>query len=276
MQCIRCLLLLLLANTLCITGADPWVLEQGQQSLSSVYVYEQFDEVWIKGDDIHMDFAKVKQQTFYLRYARGLTDHLSLELSSGYTKTQMRGKSKKFGGLADSKLGLNWQLLNEYQDQPLTLSIRLTGTLRGNYDRASAGNPHSPGDKASSLGTSLHLAKTIGQYLSVVAQAGYQKRYNQAPDREIYQLGLIASLTPRWSMSARYQVQNSRGNLDIKGPGFDPSRFHQVEEDQQGYTVDSSFELAAGNSIYCGLAAVTDGRNTGESEIFFIGYGFSF
>lgn len=261
---------------LSVARADPWVLEQGQQSLSTYYVYEQFDEVWIKGDDIHMDFAKVKQQTFYLRYARGLTDKLSLELSGGYTKTQMRGKSNKFSGLADSELALNWQLINEYQGRPLTLSLRFAGNLKGSYARSSAGSPFSPGDKASSIGLSLNVAKTLGQYLSVVAEAGYQKRYDQAPDRELYQLGVVASLTPRWSMSARYQMQNSRGNLDIKGVGFNPSRFHEVEEDTQGYSVDSSFEFAAGSSLYCGLAAVTDGRNTGASEVFFIGYGYSF
>lgn len=254
--------------------ADPWVYEQGEQSFSVIYVGETFDQVWIMGD-VSMDFADVDQRTVWVQYSRGLTDTVTLDVSAGFTESTMAGNAKEYSGLADSKVGINWQLYNEYQGFPVTLSVSFAATLRGTYDRSSAGQPHGPGDKANALETSVSVAKGFGR-IAAVGEFGYRARFNDVPDEIFYSIGLTGSITPSLSLGARYRVMDSRGDLDIMGTGFTPDRFHETEEDYDGYSIDATWSFGYGHSINAGIASVLEGTNTGNSDIYYVGYSHSF
>ncbi|MBV1879160.1 MAG: hypothetical protein KUG79_16080 [Pseudomonadales bacterium] len=273
----KTILLLLFALIISIqqSSADPWVLEQGQQSFSVLYVTETFDEIWIKGDELHIDFPDVDQQTYWLQYSYGFTDSLTLEVGTGRTRSEMDGKQKKFSGRADSQVTLSWQVFNEYQGSPVTLAVHFGATLHGSYDRSSAGNPHSPGNRANGVETSVSIAKAINNYIAFSTEIGYRHRYQDVPEEIFYRFGILSSITPTLAMSLRYRHVDSRSHLDIMGPGFSPDRFHETEEDISGLSLDANWQLGQGHSLFLGTARVLDGKNTGESEIYFFGYSFT-
>ena len=257
-------------------AADPWVHERGEQSFSVFFVAENFDDIWIKGDDVNMDFADVDQTTLFLQYTRGLTELITLELSTGLTRSKMKTNDKKYDGLTDSTVGINWQLLNEYHGSPVTLSVSFAATLKGTYDRSSAGQPHSPGDKADALEASVNLAKALGHRLVLVVDIGYRDRYNGVPDDIFYSLGLTGNVLPSLILGARYRVVDSRGNLDIGGPGFTPDFFHETEEDIDSFSIDATWSFGYGHSVNLGFATVIKGTNTGNSDIYFLGDSYNF
>jgi hypothetical protein len=255
--------------------ADPWVYEPGEQSLTVFYVSESFDDIWIMGDDVHnTDFPQVDQTTLWVQYNRGLTHNITLNATAGFTQSEWAGSDYEYDGLADSKVGINWQLMNEYQGSPVTLSVAFAGTIKGTYERSAPGRPHGSGDKANALESSVSVARSLGRIVTV-GEFGYRARFNDVPDEFFYSVGLMGSVTPSLSLGGRYQGVDSRGDLDIGGVGF-TGNFHETAEDYDGFSFDATWNFGFGHSVNAGVAGVLSGKNTGNSDVYFLGYSYGF
>ena len=69
---------------------------------------------------------------------------------------------------------------------------------------------------------------------------------------------------------------DSKGNLDIGGPGFSPARFPEVEEDFKLWTVGASATITGSASVNLTYGEKFDGRNTAKSNVIRMGVGYAF
>lgn len=249
---------------------SPWVLEQGQQSYSFIYVAESFTEKWL--GDVSSPIAEISQQTAWVNIAYGLTDNLQLSLNTGYTQSEFDASAMDFSGRADSRLGLKYMFMDEFQGKSLSASVEAAAIVRGSYERSSAGNPHSPGDRANGFELSAPVAKFFGSVL-VSGQLGYRFRSDDVPDQIFYSAAVGTNIKPVF-LQLRYLAEDSRDGLDVGQPPFTPNDFHLTEEDREVLELGAYVDVGRNVMLYFGIAEVLYGRNTGDSSIFYLGVNF--
>lgn len=257
-----------LANIAYLSHAEmPYVLEKGQKSYTLMHVSESFDSKWLGG--VKSPIAQISQQTTWLGMAYGLTDRLQLQFDTGYTQSKFDASDVRFSGVGDSRVGLKYFLLNEATGKPISLAIKSTAIIKGRYERSFAGNPHSPGDKANGLEMSFPFSRNVGA-LTLMGDVGYRVRADDVPDDAFYSFGLGWHIK-RVFIQTRFQKQDGQGGLDIGVAPFTPNDFHRTEEDRSIVDVGLSYDTPYGFALFTGLGGVISGRNTGDSNIYYLG-----
>jgi len=271
-----CLFSSTLIASLCVHAETPWNYAEGEQSISISFVDDRFDRVW--EGETEAPIAQVLQQNVWLGYTIGITEDISLSAKTGYTKTSKSDISKTFEGFSDSSISLKYQLLNEFIDDSIaSVSINITGILKGSYERAFAGNPHAPGNKSNGGEISFQVGKFLKDDIAIYMDLGYKKLIDDVPDDILISTGIYYSLNKTLDFNLLYGVKRALDGTDIKDPstGFDPNFFHQTKENRNWIELSLSYTFIPANTINFGGAQVLSGQNTGKSRIFFIGYQYS-
>lgn len=253
-------------------AASPWIIDPGRYSLSATTVFESFEDFYRGPEEVPFPKEEASQQTLWLGYERGIAENWQIGLTTGYVESDAKApNSETFYGLADTKLSFKYMFLDEHgNDGPFSMSVQVGAIFAGNYDRSRANQPHAPGDKADGLEVVFPMSKKLGSvYLN--ADIGYRWRNNDVPDDIFGSIGLGVPFTNRFMGTLKVAEENGRDGLDIAGPGFTPTRFHQTQEDRTYVEIGSYFIINARFSLYGGLAQVIDGRNTGKSDIGYLG-----
>ena len=251
------------------SGQSAYVPLEGRFTLSGSYVFETFDEFW-RGrkktrlpDDIH-------QHTVSVGLEYGLFDDVALDLTLGYTRSSF-GSADDIDGLNDTSLGVRWRIFDEFRSDLSylpTLTVRLGGIIEGSYDTITTGPPHSPGDGASGVETSLLFGKVFGATdMSVSGDVGYRHRDSNVPDDFFVSVGLDKIFFEYILAGFHYRHTQGLSGIDIGSPGFDPSRFPEVKEISDNVQAELGYIGARGQ--YFGLIAAWTiaGRNTGKKLI---------
>ncbi len=250
-------------------AATTWLLEEGEYSLSTSYVDQAFSGFW-KGDE-KVPFEEIAQTTASIGASYGLSDSIQLSLMTGYTSSKKADVPEfDYTGRADSKLSIKYALSNEYTGSPITTAINLDLIIKGNYGRGSPGLPHSPGDEANGVALSLPMSRIFNR-LNVVGEIGYRARFDDVPDDIFYNLGIGMMLGQRVYFQGRYLVNDAKEGLNIGADNFTQNEFHKTEEDYELIEITLSIPFADRYTVFFGLADVLSGKNTGDSDIMFLG-----
>jgi len=255
---------------------SPWMYAEGEQSFSITFVDDRFDNVW--EGDVEAPIAEVTQNNIWLTHLYGLYDDVAIESKVGYTYTSWDKNDSEFDGFSDSFFSLKYQLLNEFVDNSIaSLSIKITGILKGTYERASKGNPHAPGNKANGSEISLQFGKFLQENVALYADLGYRKLFDGVPDDILASAGLYYSINSKLGINGQYSLKSALTGTDIKDPqsGFDPDFFHLTKERRQWIELSTSYSLLPAHNISLGWAQVVNGRNTGKSRILYLTYQYS-
>ncbi len=242
---------------------------EGRFSLSGSYIFETFDEFWAGRkkmdlpDDIH-------QHTVSVGLEYGLLNDVALDLTLGYTRTSFSG-TDDIDGLNDTTLGVRWRMFDEFRSDSSyipTLTLRLGGIIEGSYDTITTGPPHSPGDGASGVETSLLFGKVFGATnTGVSGDIGYRYRDSNVPDDFFVSVGLDTILFEYILTGFRYRHTQGLSGIDIGSPGFDPSRFPEVKEISDNIQAELGYVGARGQYFGFIAAWTIAGRNTGKKLI---------
>ncbi|OUS25609.1 hypothetical protein A9Q99_20710 [Gammaproteobacteria bacterium 45_16_T64] len=258
---------LLTFSTVC-EARGPWVLDDGQSAIFLTWVSESFDNKWLGLERSEID--EISQNTYWLQYRYGYGDNIEISLTSGYTESEKDNAEKKFHGRADSRLGAKFQILDEYADDSFSLSVEGALIYKGSYDRSSPGNPHSPGDKGNGIEMAFPFAKILGPVV-IYGDIGYRWRRDDVPHDLFYSLAVGAGVTDNVSLSLQYSVVDGRKGHDIGDETHNGYNFHRSEEDRDIMEASVSWAATRQISIFAGYADVISGRNTGDSDIYYLG-----
>ena len=273
---ISTLFLLLCQNSVAET---PWMGEEGDQTFSTSFVYEEFVDFW-KGKNKAKLKSDISQWTVWLNYNYNLTDELAFSITSGYTNTHFAPSSRgDLSGITDTKFSIKYLLNDEFADGflPLTVTAQAGAIIAGTYPLASPGNPHSPGDGAHGLETSLLVGKMFDFGLSIYGEVGYRWRESDVPNDLFFSVGSSYQVLPDWSVSARYINIEGQSGLDIGVPPFNKvDGFPKLKEVVRAMEYGVNWNISYDHSLGFNYAHVLDGRNTGQSDIFSATYSFRF
>lgn len=221
--------------------------------------------------------AELEQDAVTLSLSYGISERLAADLTIGYANSKfpvVPGLAPDGGtdGLSDVKLGLRFKVLDELDGAPLTATIGAAAIIDGGY---TTGALSAIGDGGSGGQFALALGKQIGP-LSLSTDIGYRTKSNNVPDELFGSVQASFAVTNGISLYGGLAFVDSKGNLDIGGPGFSPARFPEVEEDYKLWTVGASAAVTGSTSVNLTYGEKFDGRNTAKSNVIRLGVGYAF
>lgn len=248
-------------------GDSPWLPIPGQFSLGINHTQQSGDSAYIGGMKLPISgitggaASKYKRTSTQLRVDYGIADAFSIDATIGQGKVKV-GAADNDSGLLDSVIGLNWRVLDEYENASLpTLTLRGAAILKGDYDGARLA---ALGNDQNGVELSAIVGKQIGAF-SLWAQLGVQNRSGAVPNATIAELGARARFGA-FSVSGGYASKKYSGNLDIGGPGFTPARFQEVRAERELAKLGFGYAIAGNQGLALNLAKVIDGRNTVKDD----------
>ena len=252
----------------------PWQYIEGQGAIGIAFVEDSYERAWIQGSAAFATLD-VNQKNTWIWAQYGLRDNLTVSAQIGYTESSNAATTYEYFGLADSRIDLQYQIINEWENSPVTANIKTALIIAGNYERAAGGRPHSPGDKGDGFEIGAQVGRFVHPNLSLWSDAGYRIMSDDVPDSTFFSLGGSAYYSI-FNFDIAWKTKKSRGGLDIALPGFSPDLFHEVNEQREWTEWNIGVTPIEQFSLGLTYAKVLTGRNTSDSEIYSVALGYSF
>lgn len=261
-------------------GQSPWLPIPGQFAIGISQTEQSATDAYIGSNRLPLSAitsgaaSKFNQSTTQLRLSYGLGDAVSLDAQVGRARVRA-GAADSDSGRADSTLGINWRVLDEFE-QPAwpTVTLRAAAILKGSYrgDRLAA-----LGNAADGYELALSLGKQITPSFALWAGLGVEDRNQGVPNNTVAEIHARLRLASTWSVGLGVSESRYGGNLDIGGPGFSPARFQQIKAERTLVKASLGWAPAGNQGVSLGLAKVTGGRNTTKDDsIVSLAYTFAF
>ncbi len=260
-----------------VLAASPWLPEPGGMTLSISYLSESFDEFYRADQDQQLP-ADIEQTTLRFAFEYGLSDLVSLGFKTGFTETHFAPASRgDFSGVDDSEIDIRWRFVDEYLSEKAmpTITLRLAAIIAGNYEASSAGNPHSPGDGESGYSASIIVGKVLHSW-SLLGELGYRDRASPVPSEVFLNIGAYYTFSQNFAAGISYFNESANEGLDIGGPGFDASRFPELQEEKEIVSLSASYFINNRSSMGIDVAQTIDGENTGQKDILVVRYSYTY
>jgi hypothetical protein len=219
----------------------------------------------------------LKLTTVALDGSYGVTDKLSFDVRIGYAKSKFTvdpGLAPQGGldGLTDIMIGARYKIIDEVDGGPFTATLGVAAIIDGGYR---TGAITAIGDGGSGGQVALAFGKQLGP-VSYTSSIGYRTRDNNVPDEIFGGSRLSVAFADRFSVFGGLSFTDSKGGLDVGGPGFTPARFPELEEDYKLWNIGAAVSFTDSLSLNASYGQKFDGRNTARSNFFRVGLGFSF
>jgi hypothetical protein len=219
----------------------------------------------------------LKLTTVALDGSYGVTDKLAVDVRIGYAKSKFTvdpGLAPQGGldGLTDIMIGARYKLIDEVDGGPFTATLGVAAIIDGGYR---TGAITAIGDGGSGGQVALAFGKQLGP-VSYTSSIGYRTRGNAVPDEIFGGSQLALAFADRFSVFGGLSFTDSKGGLDVGGPGFSPARFPELEEDYKLWNVGGAVSFTDKLSLNAAYGKKFDGKNTARSDFFKVGLGFSF
>ena len=265
--------LLLLSPLTVLANDNPWLITPGDSHIQTSYIYQSNDEFYL-GQDKNTLPDDLTQHSAIIQFSHGLSDNLAIDISTGYSSAEFEPQDDD-SGIIDSKIGLSWRFHDEFIEDGLwpSAAVRVGAIIAGDYE---TGQIYSIGDGADAVEASLNLGRVFNSYFALSGNVGLRFREDDVPNERFLNLNSHFTVTPTLSLSAGYHLVDSRGNLDIGGPGFSPDRFPETEEDSEVITLGANVAIDSSISLGVTYGEVIDGRNTLDAQIISASVGISF
>jgi hypothetical protein len=257
-------------------AGSPWLPATGEHQAGLSYILQQADDFYPGSAEAALP-TELELQTFQVDYAYGINDRLALDLSFGWAESDFLvdpGLAPDGGldGLTDARVGLRWLAFDQYDGRSFTLALSAAALIAGDYD---TGAITAIGDGEDGFELSLLTGRSWESGFTWQGEIGFRQRGGAVPNEWYFRRTLGYTINDRWSARVGWQTVDSRGDLDIGGPGFSPARFPEVEEDYDQWTVGLSVALGERVVAAIDYGRKFDGRNTARSDVLVAGLGFS-
>jgi hypothetical protein len=248
-----------------------WLPAPGSGNVSLSYVEQEADRFYIGESEMSLPFGTIKNKTFTLGAQFGLTDALALDAKlPSARRTSGLGKDS---GIGDARLGITYRFVDEFETRGApSVGLRLGAIIKGNYETQ---RPDSIGDGTSGVEASILIGKKLGP-VGLSAELGVRDRNKGVPNETFFNVSANFAIGGGFAANVGFSDTRSSGNLDIGGPGFDPSKFQQVKEERQIVSAGVSYAVTRGISLSGNVGRVIDGRNTQKADIYGVGVAFDF
>ena len=262
-------------------NGSPWLPTPGTGNLALSYVYQSADRFYrVTGNRPTPGGGEdLIQKTLWLQGSYGISDAVAVDLRIGHAKSEFTtgpgipAVRNSHDGLADINAGITWRMVDEAITGTPSIAVRVGAIIDGGY---STGYINSLGDGGSGAEASVLVGKFLTDRMALSGEFGYRTRGNGIPDNTFLKVGGGVLLDEGWSLTAGYERIDTGSGLDIGGPGFSPSRFPELREESQLLTAGVSYAPSERISLGFVYAAVIDGRNTANSDVYAITIGYSF
>ncbi|GAB4223119.1 MAG: hypothetical protein Tsb005_17150 [Gammaproteobacteria bacterium] len=255
-------------------GFSPWLPVPHELDISAIATKEEFQEFW-SGKRRGELLGKVEITRYLLGVNFGINDYLAFDAFGGYVRSHYDpGRDPVLSGRDDTYLGLRWRMIDELIHNFPTVTLRVGGTIRGNYEPSSRGNPHGPRERADSLEADILVGKLLPKQFAISAHAGYRIQQNPVPSDRFVGVSLSQNITEHWSWNISWEYTESVTGDDLNSPSFTGSELgfrglrdvSNIAEARLGYTFNTKGTLSAS------VAQTFDGRNSPDSRIFSIAF----
>ena len=262
-------------------NGSPWLPTPGTGNLNLSYVYQTADRFYrVTGNRPTPGGGEdLIQGTLWLRGSYGISDAIALDVRLGRAKSEFTtgpgipAVQNTHDGLVDINAGITWRIVDEAVSEMPSIAVRVGAIIDGGY---STGYINSLGDGGSGAEASIVVGKFLSDRFAISGEFGYRARGNSIPDNTFFKVSGGILLAEGWSLTAGYERINAGSGLDIGGPGFSPDRFPELREESQLLTAGVSFAPADRFNLGFVYAAVIDGRNTANSDVYGVSIGYSF
>jgi len=259
-----------------VHATSPWLPAGGEHQASLSYILQEADTFYPGNAEAALP-ADLELQTFQVDYTYGIHDRLALDVRVGWAESDfvtdpVLAPEGGLDGFTDARVGLRWLAFDQFDGRPFTLALSAAALIAGDYD---TGAITAIGDGESGFEVSILTGRTWASGFSWQGEIGYRQRGGAVPNEWFFSRTLGYTFDDRWSARVGWQSVDSRGDLDIGGPGFSPARFPEVEEDYDQWTVGVSVALTDRIVAALDYGRKYDGRNTARSDVLVAGLGFS-
>lgn len=253
---------------------SPWLPAPGTGYVTGSLSDQYFKEFY-RGNTIASLADYINITTLWLNVDYGLNEKWAMDFQSGFVYSRYAPATRgNFSGINDTSIGLRYLAVDEFKtERPFpTITLRVGGTIKGSYQLSSAGNPHSPGDKASGADASVIIGKQLSDFTNVYTQIGYRLRSNPVPNDFFIDGGIQQVINS--TVSTHLAIYHTRGlsGSDIGGSGFTatPLGFQGLKEVSTLAELGLSLAIADHSSLSFSFLRLITGRNTDRSQIFSI------
>ena len=261
---------------------SAWLPEEGRFNFGTVYVYETYDEFYLGGDHSDYPFEEFEQNSLLFNLDYGFSDLIAFDLTFGYTDSEaniadVTGYDGD-DGLLDTRIGVRYQLLNEFLDESFlasTLSVRFGLIIEGSYD---TGFHAAPGDGGSGYELSLHLGKIFTEHdFGIQAALGFRDRNKGIPSEIFGNINLFYNF---WGgkllVYTGYDFNESLSGINIDDPLFTIDQFPETKESSHNLQYGLVYNVNDKMSLGLSYAHTISGRNTPDKNVVALSLNFSF
>lgn len=263
-----------------LADGSAWLPEPGSGYVSLSYVGQTADEYYrAKSKRPTPRGESLSQGTVWLNGNYAFTDAWAADVQIGWARSDfvvgpmIPTTMASFTGMVDSSIGLTWRLNDELASDFPSVALRGGAIIAGNYE---TGHINSLGDGADGYEVALIVGEFLGGSFGLSAEFGYRFRSGATPDEAFTNISGVWLLSERLSASLDYRLVDASSGLDIGGPGFDPTRFPEVQEDSEMIAGRLYFAATDRLGLSFFHAAVVDGRNTPASAVYGAALNYSF
>ncbi|MCY3541459.1 MAG: hypothetical protein OXH31_06085 [Gammaproteobacteria bacterium] len=245
-----------------VADGSPWLPVPQTISLSVSQVVQEADQFYRGDTHANLPFGEFNQTTLWFSGKYGLNDKTAIDVQFGTSEVEA-GPLGSSDGIHDATVGITRSLLDELETGTFSVSLRVAGTLAGDYD---TGQPHSIGDGANSIASSINVGKYLTPNFGVAGEFGLRFSTNDVPSEWFLSAGANFFVSPYVSAYAQYHLKMSNGDLDIGSTGFTPAGFPEVQEDYS--RIQTGVSLQYQNLSWdVNVHKTLDGRNTADFDI---------
>ena len=264
MRHILTFILITVVSTPVWAQGSAWLPIPKSGSLSVSHVYQDAEKFYRGKDRRRLPFGGIEQSTTLASLNYGLTDSLAVDVQGGYSEVET-DNGMESDGMIDTTVGLTWRVVDEDISEAgaPSIAVRVAGIIAGDYD---TGMPQAIGDGGDGFEASLIAGKIFDNRFALSAEVGRRERNDSVPGETFLNAGAYMLVSPKLSLSVQYHKTMSDGDLDIGGPGFNPTRFPETDEDIDRIAVGGSFNLTGQLSLGLNWFSVLDGRNTADFD----------
>ncbi|MCY3883470.1 MAG: hypothetical protein OXG24_00995 [Gammaproteobacteria bacterium] len=241
---------------------SPWLPVPQTMSLSFSYVVQEADQFYRGETHANLPFGEFNQTTLWLSGKYGLNDKTAIDVQLGTSEVEA-GPLGSADGTQDATVGITRSLLDEIETGEYSVSVRVAGTLAGDYD---TGRPNSIGDGASSIAGSVNVGKYLTPEFGIAGEFGLRLSTNDVPSEWFLNAGVNYFVSPYVNTFAQYQLKQSNGDLDIGSTGFTPAEFPEVQENYSRFRMGASVQYE-NFSWEINFYRTLNGRNTTDFDI---------
>lgn len=245
-----------------IADGSPWLPVPQTMSLSVSHVVQEANQFYRGETHANLPFGEFNQTTLWIGGKYGLNDKTAIDVQWGTSEVEA-GPLGSSDGTQDATVGITRSLLDEIETGEYSISVRIAGTLAGDYD---TGQPNSIGDGANSIAGSVNVGKYLTPEFGVAGEFGLRFSTNDVPSEWFLNAGVNYIISPYVSAFAQYRLKQSNGDLDIGGTGFTPAGFPEVQENYSRFRIGANVQYE-NFSWDINVYKTLNGRNTADFDI---------